>query len=224
MQVDGEWRLTAQRLAIHLPTGTAVVADLHLGYDQARRNRGDAVPVWGLGETISVLTTAFREHAVRRLLIAGDLMESQGAANSVAAFLEWLAGTGVEFAGLVPGNHDRSIAINHLPIYAEGLVLGRWRVLHGDRALPRGRLVFGHIHPWFRWGCHSAPCFLISSRRIIVPAFSLDAAGVNVLRHARWGRYRAAVIVGGRVLDFGKISTIQKHRRGAPHRVGGRMG
>jgi hypothetical protein len=31
MLVHAEWLLTAQRVAVHLPTQTAVAADLHLG-------------------------------------------------------------------------------------------------------------------------------------------------------------------------------------------------
>ena len=44
MLVHDEWLLTAQRAAVHLPTATAVIADLHLGYDQVRRRGGEAVP------------------------------------------------------------------------------------------------------------------------------------------------------------------------------------
>ncbi len=39
-----DWHLTFRRIAIHVPTATAVVADLHLGYQDARRQCGDAIP------------------------------------------------------------------------------------------------------------------------------------------------------------------------------------
>ena len=42
MRVHEDWLLTAQRVAIHVPTRTAVLADLHLGYDAARQRRGEA--------------------------------------------------------------------------------------------------------------------------------------------------------------------------------------
>src|SRR5438067_991701 len=35
-----DWLLTPQRVAVHRPSGSAVVADLHLGYGQARRRGG----------------------------------------------------------------------------------------------------------------------------------------------------------------------------------------
>ena len=44
MYVHEDWLLTPYRAAIHLPTATAVIADLHLGYDQVRQRGGEAVP------------------------------------------------------------------------------------------------------------------------------------------------------------------------------------
>ena len=38
------WLLTPERAAIHLPTATAVLADLHLGYNEVRCGTGEAVP------------------------------------------------------------------------------------------------------------------------------------------------------------------------------------
>ena len=37
MRVFTDWELTPDRAAVHLPTRTAVVADLHLGYAEARQ-------------------------------------------------------------------------------------------------------------------------------------------------------------------------------------------
>ena len=44
MLVHDEWLLMPQRVAVHLPTATAVLSDLHLGYNEARRRDGEAVP------------------------------------------------------------------------------------------------------------------------------------------------------------------------------------
>ncbi|MFO0908802.1 MAG: hypothetical protein U0794_10665 [Isosphaeraceae bacterium] len=40
---DG-WRLDADGGALHDATGTAVIADVHLGYEWARGHSGDVVP------------------------------------------------------------------------------------------------------------------------------------------------------------------------------------
>src|SRR5262249_34562148 len=42
MRIHRDWLLTPERAAVHLPTATAIVADLHLGYNHARRRTGEA--------------------------------------------------------------------------------------------------------------------------------------------------------------------------------------
>ena len=75
MIVHSDWLLTPQRVAVHVPTRTAVVADLHLGYDQARQRRGEAVPLTGLDDLLHALAVVVPRAGVRRLVIAGDLFE-----------------------------------------------------------------------------------------------------------------------------------------------------
>ncbi|MBY0233221.1 MAG: hypothetical protein K2W96_28395, partial [Gemmataceae bacterium] len=65
----GEWELSPARFALHLPTRTAVVADLHLGYGRVRHRGGDAVPAPTIAEEMAPLA------GVERLLVAGDLFE-----------------------------------------------------------------------------------------------------------------------------------------------------
>ena len=98
MLVDGQWLLTPERAAVHLPTRTAVVADLHLGYGDARRRRGEAVPCPGVAETLAPLRPAVARHRVRRLVVAGDLFEEACCQVLVHDFLDWLKGAGVELA------------------------------------------------------------------------------------------------------------------------------
>src|SRR6187401_338532 len=70
-----DWFLTPQRVAIHKPTATAVVADLHLGYQEARRRCGDAIPLMNLETALQPLLQALGEYEARDLIIAGDLFE-----------------------------------------------------------------------------------------------------------------------------------------------------
>jgi uncharacterized protein len=214
MLVHGEWLLTAQRAALHLPTATAVIADLHLGYDAIRRHCGEAIPAVGLDETVASLSALHAGYDVRRLVIAGDLFEDARISWDWKDFMTWLGDTGIELAGVIPGNHDHRFPnlTCPMPVCPNGVRLGTWRVVHGNGDLPeRGCLVHGHLHPSFRWrGGVSAPCYLVAPQRIILPAYSDDAAGVNVLREPAWRHYKCFVIAGDEVLDFGKLDELQR--------------
>ena len=216
MRVLNDWLLTPERAALHLPSGTAVVADLHLGYDHARRRAGEAVPLRPLDEQLGPLESALARHGMRRLVVAGDLLEDGGCRGPADELRRRLEGAGVELVAVVPGNHDRGLAEEgaaRLPVCTE-FHLGDWLVVHGDGRLPGGALVHGHEHPWVRWTEHlSAPCYLVGVERLVLPAFSADAAGVNVLGAQRWRAYRCCVIAGDRVLDFGAVGGLRRRVR-----------
>jgi metallophosphoesterase superfamily enzyme len=211
MRVHDDWLLTPQRAAVHLPTATAVVADLHLGYAEARRARGEAVPVVPLDEALAPLAQLAATAEVRRLVIAGDLFEDGCCEQLVTDFLAWAEGVGLEVVGVVPGNHDRRLERSggRLPLRLKGVVLGQWRVVHGDDELPEGAVAHGHFHPCLRWGRGlTAACFLGAPGRLVLPAFSADARGVNVLREPRWADYRCYALAADRVHDLGPVSAL----------------
>jgi putative SbcD/Mre11-related phosphoesterase len=216
MRVHIDWLLTPERAAVHLPTGTAVIADLHLGYSGARRRAGEAVPAMGIEEATAGLEPLLARERIARLVIAGDLVEGRMCNGLVQEFMNWLGERGVEL-GLARGNHDRGLEVEDLG--SPNSQVGAWRVAHGDAGLPRGPAVFGHYHPCLRLGGLRAPCFLIGARRIMLPAFSRDASGVNVLCR-RWPRgYRCAVIAGEQVLDFGPVAGLSRRGTAAWKRL-----
>jgi uncharacterized protein len=211
MQISRDWMLTPWRAAVHLPSRTAVVADVHLGYAQARCRAGDAVPAVSIRHALAPLQQLFDVHRVRRLVVAGDLFEERPSRELVDELLAWLRDVSVELVALVPGNHDRGVrALPELPVCVDGYPLGAWRVIHGDGQRPSGPVVQGHEHPLLRWGNGlTAPCYLVSPEHIVLPAFSADAAGVNVLHERRWSSHRCCAIAGEHVLDFGTLATIR---------------
>jgi uncharacterized protein len=213
MLVHDEWLLTPQRVAVHLPTATAVLSDLHLGYNEARRRDGEAVPPADLTFILAPLRRVTADHSVYRIVIAGDLFEAGPIADLAAEFQAWMTDAAVELTAVVPGNHDRGLTVggHGLPIQPDGCMVGRWRVVHGDGRLPEGPLIHGHEHPCVRWSSRAAgPCYLVGEERIVLPAFSEDAAGVNVISTRKWKKYRAAVIAGEGVLDFGELAGLRK--------------
>jgi metallophosphoesterase superfamily enzyme len=160
MRVLEDWLLTAERFAVHLPSETAVVADLHLGYAEARRRGGEAVPEDAVNEQLAGLSRALQRQGARRLVVAGDLFEDGRCRGARAAFQKWLRESDVELAAVVLGNHDGAFFEDGLRIAEGGFSVGGWRVIHGDEFGERGRVsaprdegpvVQGHEHPWLRW-------------------------------------------------------------------------
>lgn len=229
MRVLDDWLLTPERVAVHEPSRTAIVADLHLGYAEARRQGGEAVPEDSVHEQLSVLGRVLRQWDVHRLVIAGDLLERGSCSAALADFEEWLRAGTVELAAIVPGNHDKGlfecvISLDRYRLCPEGFELNGWRVIHGDGTVPKGRVVQGHEHPCLRWappsrvlrprvfgsridsGSIEAPCYLVGPQHLILPAFSVEAAGVNILSVRRWRAYRCCIVAGDGVLDLGEVS------------------
>ncbi|MFO0877748.1 MAG: hypothetical protein U0840_10380 [Gemmataceae bacterium] len=215
MQVGPDWRLTPERAAIHLPTATVVVADLHLGYDRVRQRSGEAIPFRSLEGELRPLRDLLAREGLHRLAIAGDLFEDprRGRDELVADLCGWLEEVGAELVGVVPGNHDRGLAGAALPLAPNGLELGVWHIVHGDQPLPDGPVMQGHDHPSLRWGQAAGPCFLVSDRHVVLPAYSRDAAGVNVLTQRRWEQHRCVVVAGTELLDFGAVGPLRRRLR-----------
>jgi putative SbcD/Mre11-related phosphoesterase len=205
MSVANDWLLTVQRVAIHVPTATAVLADLHLGYDGARRRRGEAVPIVSLAEILAPLADVLRRRQLTRIVIAGDLFEDGVDEIVVTQLHAWLTDCGADLVAVVPGNHDRRLAdwLGDIPVVAAGVRLHQWLVVHGDRELPEGPTVLGHFHPCVQLGPYTRPCYLVAENRLVLPAYSRDARGVDVRGHRRWRGLRCLVPVGDEVLDFG---------------------
>jgi metallophosphoesterase superfamily enzyme len=210
MLIEQEWLLTPERIAVHVPTSTAVLADLHLGYHAARQRRGEATPEPSLNDILAPLAAVLQQHAVTRLVVAGDLFED-GLNEAIAdQFNNWLRGHRIQFIAIVPGNHDRNLAKCPVPfpLFAGGFQIERWQVVHGDKRLPSGPTVSGHWHPaLFALGRYH-PCFLWKPGRLILPAFSRDARGINLARSRGWEHYRCLTPVGNEVLDFGHLKNL----------------
>lgn len=217
MRVLGEWLLTPQRAAVHLPTRTAVAADLHLGYDRVRRHGGEALPFRTTAAELAPILDLLRRESITRLVVGGDLFEDarRGREAMLEELRAWLVEAGVELVGVVPGNHDRGLGSSSLPVFPDGLDVGGWRVVHGDRAMPVGPCVQGHEHPCLRWRGAAGPCYLVAEGHLVLPAYSADAAGGNVLASSRWDGHRACVIAGEAVLDFGKVGELRRKLPGA---------
>jgi len=226
--VTGEfegWQLTPEGAAIHPGERTAVIADLHLGYEWARGAAGDCVVAHSLDETLARLSLVLDRAVLARLIVAGDLVESprpcHRTSDDVRRLHAWLAAHGVTLL-VVEGNHDCSHQAFSpgsspvpLPLPATCTVAG-WTIGHGHRPLAAPRTISGHHHPVLRCEGTAAPCFLVGPGRIVLPAFSSNAAGCDVGSAALpkdWCTIplRCIASTGCELLDFGPIPAL-RHR------------
>jgi putative SbcD/Mre11-related phosphoesterase len=225
-----DWYLTPEGGAIHCGERMAVIADVHLGYEWARGLAGDCVPAHSLSETLGLLESMLMRGPIESLVVAGDLVESPKrcfrTAADVARLIHWLDARHVRLV-LLEGNHDRSAdwmarrtstkpgARAGRVSLAHSLTVGEWTIAHGHQTVSARRLMMGHTHPVLKAFGRVAPCFLVGQERIVLPAFSRNAAGLDVataIHHAGWGplRLRCLASTGKEILDFGPLSGLSR--------------
>jgi metallophosphoesterase superfamily enzyme len=175
------------------------------------------VPAHSLRETIETLERLLAREPVDRLIVAGDLVETPRpcvrTTRDVQALGHWLNERNVEFIAL-QGNHDPP----KRPARLETIDVGGWTIGHGHRPIVGPKILFGHHHPTFRLGGVNAPCFLVGPAAIVLPAFSPNAAGLNVLtanvpRPFRDRELRCIVATGEEILDFGPVEDLAERSR-----------
>ena len=211
------WTLTSEGAAIHAAERTAVIADVHLGYEWARASGGDSIPPHSLAETLAKLDLLLSRASIARLIVAGDLVETPKpcprTSRDVRALVAWLRERAIEPVFLM-GNHDPP----RRPALLASIEVDGWTILHGDRPLPEGPCLFGHHHPALKATGLVAPCFLIGERTIALPAFSPNAAGFDVSsgwlpEPLRREPLRCVAGAGGELLDFGPLRELVSRLR-----------
>ncbi|MBX3354980.1 MAG: ligase-associated DNA damage response endonuclease PdeM [Phycisphaeraceae bacterium] len=184
-----EVHLRAERALWWPSRRTLVVADLHLGKEEALLELGIPVPIGVIDETLERLHRLLKEINAARLLVLGDLVHHRSGltAEVIDRVTEWRR----TFAGLVelvPGNHEATV--RQLPEAWEVTRLasevreGPFICLHEPEARDEGYLLGGHLHPMVRIEGRVdrllLPCFVIGVKRAILPAFTRFSRGVRV--------------------------------------------
>lgn len=220
---DG-WCLSSEGAAVLPNDGLAVVADLHLGYEWTRGSKGDQIPAHSLMETMACLDRLFAKACITRLVIAGDMVESPLPCTrtwrDVAELQAQLTLRGVELT-MLPGNHDPRPARNT----QRTLEVRGWTIAHGHEPIDAARTISGHDHPVLSTFDTVARCFLVSPSAIILPAFTNNAAGLNVAGEVIPGRWkcrglRCIVAAGEDLLDFGPLDSLHHRLRNAVMKTG----
>jgi DNA ligase-associated metallophosphoesterase len=170
---------------------TLLVADLHWGKSETFRVAGAPVPGGVLSADLARLDAAIAATGARRVLVLGDLLHAgvgitPGLVEHVRAWREGSAR--VLQVTVVPGNHDRRL----------DLVAEAWRLHVEHTTLREGPFAFqhepgeeegcftwaGHVHPMAvisgRTDSVRLPCFWMSPRMGVLPAFSAFTRGLTI--------------------------------------------
>lgn len=208
LQVEPSIWLDARRAIWFEKLSLLAVADLHIGYNWAHRHQGQMLPLHQPDDTVSRLRQLCADYRPAELLLLGDIVHRALPLPEIEAQLAELF---AELRGtplrLIAGNHDRFLEkLITQPLETEYLA-GGFRFVHGHQtaACPE-RIVMGHEHPAICIGdgvttSVKCPCFLISPRVIVLPAFSLWAAGGAELP-LRHRFQRAVAIMGDKLLPI----------------------
>jgi len=140
-------------------TKTLVIADPHLGWEMALRDKGIHVPSQ-TPKLLQKLTTLLSKHKPDRLLILGDVKYSvaktaSGEWHDIPDFFTQLKEY-VNDVAIVRGNHDANLEtllpenVKLLP--ASGTIIGDIGLFHGHKwpsptLLKCKTLIMGHLHP-----------------------------------------------------------------------------
>jgi DNA ligase-associated metallophosphoesterase len=184
--------LLPQKAILWKDTQTLILSDLHLGKAAHFRKSGIPAPEGINRKNIVRLDALLKDYTPRRLLILGDLFHSD-------ANREWLdfeqfahKWSAVEIL-LIRGNHD----LLHSSFYdaagitsLDSLEESGFLFLHDTDSATleteNSLTVSGHIHPGVRLRGKARqslrfPCYLISSKKILLPAFG-EFTGLHTIK------------------------------------------
>ena len=211
-----------------------IVADLHLGYAWAHRADGQLLPISAREDTTERLLALLNRYPAQEMILLGDILHRAVDSPALYTELRWLTLNVGERTRLrlIGGNHDRNLASTLAAAglameVDESITVGPHLLLHGDgrnesMATNRlrdctqrgGRVVLGHEHPSIilsdgvasRAKC---PCFLAGPGILVLPAFSVWAAGSPIQEgnfmspYARNSHFdRAVAVLAGKLLPI----------------------
>jgi DNA ligase-associated metallophosphoesterase len=161
---------------------TLFVADVHLGKAAAFRAGGVPLPRGATAADLARLTRLIERTGAARLVILGDFFHARAGRVPAldAAFTAWREHHARLDVTLVRGNHDRHAgdppAHWRIACVADPHPLPPFLGCHDPVVPQSGHALCGHLHPgvWLSGpGEESArlPCFIVGSRRTVLPAF-----------------------------------------------------
>ncbi len=223
--------------AVHLiKHKTLVLADLHIGYEEALNKEGILVPRFQLKDLFKHLTKIFKQTNPETIIVNGDLKHEFGKISEQ----EWrdtlkildLMLQNSQKVVLVKGNHDTilgPIAKKRNVEVVDNLIIDDILITHGNK-IPEldlntiNTIIIGHQHPAIsiREGTRSElfKCFLVgkykNKKLIVLPSTNFVSLGTDILQTKpitpfinSFDKFRVYVI-GDKIYNFGRVSKLMQ--------------
>jgi DNA ligase-associated metallophosphoesterase len=211
LEIRGEQLLLHPLRAVLWPARrTVIVADTHFGKSSVFGRHGLAVPHGADELDRTRLTALLAAAAAQRLLVLGDFVHGELAADGAAALelAHWLAALEGVRVQVVAGNHDRGAQRGwRAPVewLAEDLLEGPFRFTHAAEPSQHHAqfTLSGHVHPVVALGG-------LRKRRLRVPVFWERADGLVLPSFGLFtGGYRVEPRVDERVFAAGPDAVLE---------------
>ncbi len=187
---------------------TLVVADLHIGYEEALEEQGIHIPPIQYGEIKKLILRMIDETRASNLIILGDVKHEFGDIlrqewNETLDLLQHLKEKRVN-VHIVRGNHDNFLISvlkrSNIPFHDPYLIVDKYIFVHGHKPLPIEAysdnikvIILGHEHPAIvlrdELGARmKIKCFLVGKymekQMIVLPSLSplMPGTEVNISR------------------------------------------
>lgn len=171
------------------------IADLHLGKAATYRALGQPVPAGTTRANIERLSALLRLHHPEELVFLGDFLHAPQAhtPSVMDALQRWRDAFDTLRCTLVRGNHDERAGDPppwlNIDVVDEPWLIGPFAACHHPQSHPTHQVIAGHIHPVVHLSGKGRdhlrlPCFAVSDKRIVLPAFGEFTGGWAMAREA----------------------------------------
>lgn len=188
--------LTNLRAFFWREASAIVLSDLHLGKTAHFRKNGIALPSQLLHQDLERLSQLVEHYQPRQIIVVGDFLHA-GKNSDLELFKDWRAKFSDVLLRVVKGNHDRmapsvfhQLSVDEVcDVYEEnGMVFSHEEIANSEKFV-----VSGHYHPGIQLktsvkGIQKFPCFMVTQRQLILPAFS-SFSGLDTRNHPAHARY-----------------------------------
>ncbi len=194
LEVLPDVKITSDRCVLLDNGRTAVIGDLHLGYEKALEGEGIYLPRINTGTIRDAMNRIIGRYEPERVVLLGDIKHDfkrseRGAASEVLEILD-LLNEAVETL-VVKGNHDnyiQNILASRNLVAEDSVEIAGYRLEHGHVDSGARPVIIGHEHPSVRIpgsgsGGTKIHCFVLArkERVLVLPPFSPFSMGNDLL-------------------------------------------